>query len=352
MVSSAFHQIPNNFSNYNVLYAVVFENKYTKSRTFNDKNRWFIKKVIVLKKLLPHLASRGTYSPGEWKCDEAGREQTWVYPPVMCQQRLSFCTWELNVMDQDNCGGGGGGVIKEGERKEGDFLMLWCSFSLWTRPRWIPFPLPFEAAAWPSVWPCSLVQTWSGMRLLFDRWSHDNQPRWASLDKPILCLHISCVDSRTGVSSSWKLLPCSPPKVQSAPQWWRAWLCRTISQYLVVPGYGRCDVGVKSFFRSAAIFQILAAARNICPCGLLACRVGASPSWWKLMYGLGLGWAARWRPYTEFWLTQLVWRTLGYGAMCTSEVNSHRMKEHAAGSLLQTCTSRRCHLLWSPTACD
>ena len=48
---------------------------------------------------------------------------------------------------------------------------------------------------------------------------------------------------------------------------------------------------------------------------------------------LGLGWAARWPPYTGFQLSQPVRRALGYGAMCTSEVNSHRMKEHAAGSL-------------------
>ena len=47
------------------------KSKYIKSRTFNDKNRWIIKKVMVLKKLLPHLATRGTYSPGHWMCDEA-----------------------------------------------------------------------------------------------------------------------------------------------------------------------------------------------------------------------------------------------------------------------------------------
>ena len=68
------------------------------SGNFNGKNRWIIKKVSVLKKLLPHLATRGTYSPGDWRCDEAWREQTLVHPPVMCQQRLSYCTWELNVM--------------------------------------------------------------------------------------------------------------------------------------------------------------------------------------------------------------------------------------------------------------
>ena len=64
------------------------KSKHFKSRTFNDKNRWIIKKVMVLKKLLPHLATRGAYSPGDWRCDEAWREQTLVYPPVMCQQRL------------------------------------------------------------------------------------------------------------------------------------------------------------------------------------------------------------------------------------------------------------------------
>ena len=74
------------------------KSQYIKSRTFNDKNRSIIKKVMVLKKLLPHLATRGTYSPGDWRCDEAWHEQTLVYPQVICQQRLSYCTWELNVM--------------------------------------------------------------------------------------------------------------------------------------------------------------------------------------------------------------------------------------------------------------
>ena len=74
------------------------KSKYIKSRTFNDKNRWIIKKVMVFKKLLQHLATRGTYSPGDWRCDEAWCEQTLVYPPVMCQQRLIYCTWELNIM--------------------------------------------------------------------------------------------------------------------------------------------------------------------------------------------------------------------------------------------------------------
>ena len=74
------------------------KSKYIKNRTFNDKNRWIIKKVMVFKKLLQHLATRGTYFPGDWRCDEAWCEQTLVYPPVMCQQRLIYCTWELNVM--------------------------------------------------------------------------------------------------------------------------------------------------------------------------------------------------------------------------------------------------------------
>ena len=39
------------------------KSKNIKSRTLNNKNRWIIKKVMVLKKLLPHLATRGTYSP-------------------------------------------------------------------------------------------------------------------------------------------------------------------------------------------------------------------------------------------------------------------------------------------------
>ena len=69
------------------------KSKFIKSSTFNDENRWIIKKVMVLKKLLPHLATRGPYSPGGWRCDEAWLEQTFVYPPVMCQQRLSYCTW-------------------------------------------------------------------------------------------------------------------------------------------------------------------------------------------------------------------------------------------------------------------
>ena len=93
-----FTKSKHNFSNWNVLYAVLFEKQYIISGTFSDKNRWIIKKVMVLKKLLPHLATRGTYSPGNYRCDEAWREQTLVYHPVMCQQRLIYCTWELNVM--------------------------------------------------------------------------------------------------------------------------------------------------------------------------------------------------------------------------------------------------------------
>ena len=35
-----------------------------------------LKTVMGLKKLLHHLATRGTYSPGYWRCDDAWREQT------------------------------------------------------------------------------------------------------------------------------------------------------------------------------------------------------------------------------------------------------------------------------------
>ena len=213
------------------------------------------------------------------------------------------------------------------------------------------FPLLFDAAVWPSVWPCSLVRAWSGMILLFNRRSHDNQPPWASLDKPILCLHIPCVDFRTGVSSSGRLLRCSPPKVQSVPLWWRAWLCRTISQYLVVPGYARCDVGSEELLLGQQpSFSPLPLRGTF---ALVVCwhvELGPLVLRGNWCMGLGLGWAARWRTYTGFRLTQPVWRALDYGAMCTSGVNSHRMKEQAAVFLLQTCTSRRCHL-WSPTAC-
>ena len=98
MVSSTYHQIQSDFPNWNVLSQCFLKSKYIKSRTFNDKNRWIIKKVMGLKKLLPHLATRGTYSPGDWRCDEVWREQTLANPPVMCQRRLSYCTWALNVM--------------------------------------------------------------------------------------------------------------------------------------------------------------------------------------------------------------------------------------------------------------
>ena len=182
--------------------------------------------------------------------------------------------------------------------------MLWCSFWIWTRSSWMPFPLLFEAAVWPSVWPCSLVQAGSGMRLLFDWWSHGNQPRWASLDKPILCLHIPCVDVCTKVSSSRRLIPCSPPKVQSAPQW----LCQT---NITMSGHSWvCMMWCgkwKPSFRSVAIFQSLAAAINFCPCGLLTCRGGLLLLGGNWCMGVGLGWAACWPPYTGSQLTRL-WR--------------------------------------------
>ena len=85
------------------------KSKCIKSRTSNDKNRWIIKKVMVLKKLLPRLATRGIYSPVDWRCDEAWREQTLVYPPVMCQQRLThwgrvthICVGKLSIVGSDN----------------------------------------------------------------------------------------------------------------------------------------------------------------------------------------------------------------------------------------------------------
>ena len=97
------------------------KSKYTKSRTFNDKNRWIVKKVMVFKKLLQHLATRGTYSPGDWRCYEAWREQTLVYPPVMCQQRLIYCTWELNVMS----------YYCMSKLKWFDLLLFFCNYKWW-----------------------------------------------------------------------------------------------------------------------------------------------------------------------------------------------------------------------------
>ena len=145
------------------------------------------------------------------------------------------------------------------------------------------------------------------MRLLFDRWSHDNQPRLASLDKPILCLRIPCVVSRTSVSFSRRLLPCSPPMVQSAPQWWRAWLCQIISQCLVVPGYARCDVGSEELLLSQ-----LPSSSPLQLRGTFALVVCWLVEVGHLLFGgnwcmvLGLGWAARWPPYTGFQLSQPV----------------------------------------------
>ena len=43
------------------------KSKHIKSRTFTDNNRRTIKKVMVLKKLLPNIATRGTYSQKELK---------------------------------------------------------------------------------------------------------------------------------------------------------------------------------------------------------------------------------------------------------------------------------------------
>ena len=190
------------------------------------------------------------------------------------------------------------------------------------------------------------------MRLLFDWWSHDSKPRWASLVKPVLCLHIPCIDSHNGVSSSQRLHPCSSPKVLSVQQWWHAWLYCDISQCLVISVYAWCDVGSEELLLgqlpSSSSLQLRG---NF---AFVVCRldeVGPLLLGGNWCMDLGLGWAARWLPCTGFQLTQPVWRALSYGNMCTSGVNFHRMRKHAAGSLLQTCTSRRCHLLWSATAC-
>ena len=70
---------------------------------------------------------------------------------------------------------------------------------------------------------------------------------------------------------------------------------------------------------------------------------------WCMVWGLG--WAARLPPCIVFLLAPPVWWAPGDSGRCTSMVNSHRTKEHNTGSFLQTCTSRRYHLMWSPTAC-
>ena len=43
---------------------------------------------MVFKKLLQHLATRGTYSPGDWRRNEAWREQTLVYSDVPAEVDL------------------------------------------------------------------------------------------------------------------------------------------------------------------------------------------------------------------------------------------------------------------------
>ena len=97
MVSSTFHQIQNNFWNWNILYALFLKSKYITSRTFNDKNWLIIKKVMVLKKLLPHLATRGTYSQGfkgAMKRDVSKHCRTLQW----CASSCWVIAWELKVM--------------------------------------------------------------------------------------------------------------------------------------------------------------------------------------------------------------------------------------------------------------
>ena len=91
-------------------------------------------------------------------------------------------------------------------------------------------------------WCCGGREGERGRRAILS-WCGALSDFWPNPDKPILCLHFPCVDSRNGVSSSWKLLPCSTSRVHSVQQWWHAWLCRIVSQCKVVPGYVRCDVG-------------------------------------------------------------------------------------------------------------
>ena len=131
------------------------KSKYIKSRTFNDKNRLIIKKIMVLKKLLPHLATRGTYSPGDWRCDEAWREKTLVHPPVMCQQRLIYCTWELNVM----------WALRDHARHEHTMSALWpctprahheCSVTMHaTSTPWALHDHACHEHTMSAPWPCS-----------------------------------------------------------------------------------------------------------------------------------------------------------------------------------------------------
>ena len=68
----------------------LFESKYINSRSLNDKNRWIIKKVMVLKKLFPHLATRGTYSPGGLKVRWSVAWANIVVPPVTSCIRFTF----------------------------------------------------------------------------------------------------------------------------------------------------------------------------------------------------------------------------------------------------------------------
>ena len=75
------------------------------------------------------------------------------------------------------------------KRDKGAAILVWYFvFGLKNRSCWTPFPFLIEATEWPSMQPWSLIQPRSGMRLFFG--NYGNQPRWASLGKPALCLEI------------------------------------------------------------------------------------------------------------------------------------------------------------------
>ena len=106
----------------------------------------------------------------------------WCPPSKLCLLlfRITECGKRPVVEEggmgvKGNWGGGGASIFFHG-------VVLFRALDQ-LQPK--PSPLLIEAVVWPCVWRFLFIQTWSGMGLLFDRWSHDNQPQWASLDKPI-----------------------------------------------------------------------------------------------------------------------------------------------------------------------
>ena len=73
MVSNTYHKIQNNFSNLNGWYAVLFEKKNIKSRTFNNKNRWIFKNKLWSLRSCFLILPPGALSPqgieDAMKCD-------------------------------------------------------------------------------------------------------------------------------------------------------------------------------------------------------------------------------------------------------------------------------------------